>query len=143
MRTLVLSLSLLAIAALPSLANDDPEPPGRALDARQLEGKWNRIRSFFEGADQKQEIASSYAFVGNRFTYEAGGGKVSYGGKYEIDPKKRPQTLELTTDDGRGKIRFVAKIEKGELYLSLAPGIESGDFSGKTSRVMILAKEKK
>jgi len=144
MRTFALAVALLALAGPARAQDDDPEPPGGAAALRKLKGTWNSVRRISKG----QEIAYtliSYAFEKDKVTYTAGKGKLVRTMSLKVD-KKRPDVIELTQENAKvATMRYFFKVEKGELYLvpdrSNDPKAKP-DFSGNTTMVMVLKKEK-
>jgi uncharacterized protein (TIGR03067 family) len=142
MRTFALTVALLAVAGL-ARAEDDPEPPGGSSAAlRKLAGTWNAVRVISQGVEQPYDL-TSYSFEKDKVINTLGRGKISRTLTLKLD-KKRPDVIELTPENSK-TTRFFFKIEKGELYLmpdrTNDPKAKP-DFSGKTTAVIILKKEK-
>jgi hypothetical protein len=139
MRTIALAAGLLAVAGLVR-ADDDPEPPNSG--ARQLLGKWQSYKRL-SGGGEGAFTTTSYDFAKGKVTCQ-------YGSKQKITTQERTFQIDrkrgaiLMTYNGMTRRHFY-KFEKGELLLTIDRSNDSDakpDFTGKTSVVLILKKEK-
>lgn len=140
MRTIAMSVALLALTGLARADDDDPEPP-RGAAFRKLQGTWTSVRIIMKG-EEVARTTISYKFTKDKVVYTLTKGKTK-DMTLKVD-RKRHDLIEMSPDQGK-TLRFFFKIEKGELYLTPAPSDDpkvKPDFSGKAGSVLILKQEK-
>lgn len=148
--------ALLALCALsvPGWRADDPEPEppgGGKAELKKLKGTWT-VTKRLSGRRELKALASvmTFTFEGDRLTrttsLNKGNKKAERSVKFKVklDTKKKPHTIEVTTESGKASLVGIYKIEKSELYLALGrPGKEAPkDFTGADAAVYVMRREK-
>src|SRR5262245_1304286 len=116
-----LGLVVLALVVLSPLAvladEDDPEPPaGGWPELHKLRGKWTVTRMRDKGREVNEGSPVSYAFDGDKLTYETP--KDKYVVKVKIDAKNKVHVLEMTREDTKTTSKLAFKIDGDELFLA-------------------------
>ena len=103
---------------------------GEGKKKSKLQGTWRAVSGIQNGKEDKTPEEHTLTFEGKTFIMKKGD-KVEAKGTFDVDPKKKPHTIDMTMTEGRKK--FKDKIAKGiyEInedtlrWCSSAPGIES------------------
>jgi uncharacterized protein (TIGR03067 family) len=109
---IVLAVGLLAVSAAPG--QDDAEKLRKAL-----EGSWDIVAVEFDGQKVPDAAVKDnpvrLVFKGNKYT-EKKGGEAFEDGTYQIDPSKKPATLDFTILSGpdKGKTQLAIIELKGD-----------------------------
>jgi uncharacterized protein (TIGR03067 family) len=133
----------------------EPDPPdGAEAELKKLKGTWAVTRAVREGTEAKPRPGLAFTFDGDKVTQSLPDGRVkgqvlkqTY--KVKIDTKKKPHTIELTTESGKTGMVGIYKIEKGRLHLALGQPVKGGkgavapkDFSGDDYVAYVMTPEK-
>jgi uncharacterized protein (TIGR03067 family) len=147
MRTMALTVALLALVGFARGDETDPEPPGSGgPEVRKLQGTWKMDRLILKGKTPKGPAQTTYTFKGDKVTVDTG--KLKYTAKVKLDTKNRPFTMELIREDIKSTRKMGFKVEKGELFFAIPAGKGgqgeiADDFSGEKNPVMVFTKEEK
>ena len=120
----LLALLITAAAALPILA-DPPQDDAVKKELKKLEGSWATV--FIEAAGQKvtdeDKIKTrKLTTKGNKYTLKVGDETVQ--GTIEINPTKKPKTIDVKPDSGSNKgktLRGIYELDGDNLKICLAP----------------------
>jgi hypothetical protein len=144
MRTLALTVPLLALPLVCHADDVDPEPPGGSAALRKLQGEWRSVRRVFNGKETTYANAT-YHFEKDKVTHAVGKGTPR---TMKLKPdSKRADLFALEQENSKiGAPRYFFKIDKGELYLMPATfASKKGnkpDFSGNAAPVIVFKKAK-
>lgn len=147
MRTCLTAL-LLSVAAVPLLADNDPEPPGdMSKDLKALQGTW-QVKSLTApgvGAVPADALKMSLTFTKDKVKAAAQGNDEKEH-SFKIDARKSPKHMDITEKGGK-PTRGIYKIVDGELHIALHAKADQATrpvgFDGKETVVMVLKKAKK
>ena len=121
MKSLV-TLVLLALAALPARAEDDPK---KALES--LQGEWKMVEFFKEGNEEKDIAKAKVVIAGSKMTINLRGDKAEEL-TFAIDLKQKPATIDLTPPKKGGAEVVVKGIYKLEMdKLTICFGLDAKD----------------
>jgi uncharacterized protein (TIGR03067 family) len=138
-RILTLSL-LLALAALPVRAADEPDPEPTPSDARKLQGNWEIISVTRNGRSLKLPGRPTMTLEKAQMTMSLGGKATT--GTWKVDPRKKPRHIELK-GNLLGGPAGIYKLDKDELTIgfSMAGNDRPRDFA--SAQLTLVLKRKK
>ncbi len=107
---------VLAVGLL--MAPGTPKDDAAKKEYEKFTGTWRIVSFEMEGtkADAEELKDSRLVLKGDKFTMSLG--PMSYGGTYQVDPTKKPRTMDVTFTDGPDKGKTLLAIYEldGDIY---------------------------